>query len=110
MDPAEGRLPERSYRRALQALAARRALALSRRGRASTAYVHYQHSTLTHYLHQVRAAPGAGASPIRSSWIDLLHIDFAIIWGSGALLISFSDHKVYKNERERYQKRLSAHM
>lgn len=55
VDPAEGRLPDRSFRRALAALAARRQLALSRRGRASTAYVHYQHSTLAHYLHQAPA-------------------------------------------------------
>jgi hypothetical protein len=53
IDPEEGRLSDDSYRLATAALASRRGEMLSRRGKRSTAYAQYQHSTLTHYLHQV---------------------------------------------------------
>ena len=41
-------------RSALAALAARRQAALARRGKAGAAFANHMHSTLPHYLHQVR--------------------------------------------------------
>lgn len=52
-------LAVRRYRAALAALAVRRQEALARRGRVGAAYVSYMHTTLPHYLHQVRCCqPG----------------------------------------------------